>query len=461
MSTPTQAPYYSPRQPRSLFGPLLLIAVGVLFLLRNFGVIRSQAFWFWFSRYWPVLLILLGLVRLVEYMWARQSGNAPPRMGGGAVFFLVCFIIFGLTTTGISRVDWQGFGDQIGIDDGGDAGDFFGVFGNRYEFSDNFSQPVTATQIRIVSNHGDIKVTASTDNQIHAILQKKLRSQSQDDANRINEATHPQLVQQGSAAILDLSGGNYQHGQFDLDLQVPRGIALAASTHHGDITVSQRDGNIELSTEHGDVNLDQVKGDASVHLRHGSVTAKQIGGNMTLDGSVSDTNISDVGGSVTMSGTYWGDMQLARIARQVRFNTSRTDLQFNRLDGEFNMQPDDLRANSITGPFRLETRSKAVHLDDISGEVHIQNRNASVELHPKAPLAAMDVSNVHGEIKLELPANSGFQLDAQSLGGEINTDFDLKVDNSHRDATARGAVGKGGPAITLRSDHGTIEIRKQ
>lgn len=460
MSTPTQAPYY-PRRQRSLFGPLLLIAIGVLFLLRNFGVISGQAFWWWFGRYWPVLLILLGLVRLAEYAWARQSGNPPPRVGAGAIVFLVFFIMFGLTTTGISRVNWQGVRDDWDIDVGDDTNVFGGIFGSRYEFSDNFSQPVSATQVRIIDNRGDVKITASADNQIHAIIQKKLRSDSQEAANRLNEATHPQLVQQGSVAILDLSGGNYQHGEFDLDLQVPRAIALAVSTRHGDITLSQRDANVELSTEHGDVNFDQVKGDAAVRLRHGSVRAKDIGGNITLDGSVSDTNISDVRGSVTMSGIYWGDMQLARIARQVRFNTSRTDLQFNRLDGEFNMQPDDLRASSITGPFRLQTRSKAVHLDDITGEVHIQNRNATVELRPKSPLAAIDVSNVHGEIKLELPANAGFQLDAQSLGGEINTDFDVKVDNTRRDATARGIVGKGGPAITLKGDHGTIEVRKQ
>lgn len=461
MSTPIQAPYYPPRRQRSLFGPLLLIAIGVLFLLRNFGVISGQAFWWWFSRYWPVLLILLGAVRLVEYMWARRSGNPPPRVGAGAIVFLVFFILFGLTTTGISRVNWQGVRDDWDIDVGNDSGMFGGIFGTPYEFSDNFSQPVSATEIRIMANRGDIKVTASADNQLHALLQKRLRGDSQEAANRLNESTHPQLVQQGSVAILDMTSGNFQHGQFDLDLQVPRSLALAASTRHGDITVSQRDGNVELSTDHGDISFDQVKGDATVHLRHGSVTAKEVGGNITLDGHVSDTNISDVKGSLSMSGVYWGDMQLARIAKQVRFNTSRTDLQLNRLDGDFNMQPDELRANSIVGPFRLQTRSKAVHLDDVSGEVHIENRNATVELRPKAPLAPIDVSNVHGEIKLQLPANSGFQLDAQSLGGDINTDFDVKVDNARRDVTARGAVGKGGPSITLKADHGTIEVRKQ
>jgi DUF4097 and DUF4098 domain-containing protein YvlB len=462
MSTPAQAGYYRPRRPRSMFGPLVLIAIGVVFLLRNFGMISGYAFWAWFSKYWPVLLILLGLVKLAEYMWARQTGNPPPRTGAGAIVFIVFFVIFGLAATKASRVDWRGVGNEIGVNNDPDVEDFFnGMFGSRYDFTDSFSQPVNAaTQIKILAHHGDIKITASADDQVHAIVQKTLRSGSEQDANKLNEATHPKFDQQGSIAVLDLTSGNYQHGQFDLDLQLPRAVALAVSTHHGDITVSQRDGNIDLTTDHGDISLDQVKGDASIHLRHGSITAKDVGGNVTLDGNISNTNLSDVRGTVSMTGTYWGDMELARIAKQVHFNTSRTDLQFNRLDGEFNMQPDDLRANGLTGPFRLETKSKTVHLEDTTGDIHIQNRNASIELHPKS-VGAIDVSNVHGEIKIALPANAAFQLDAQSLGGDIETDFGIKVDNSRRDATARGAVGKGGPTINLRTERGTIEVVKQ
>jgi hypothetical protein len=462
MSTPTQVPYYSPRRQRSLFGPIVLIAIGVVFLLRNFGVISTHGFWIWFSNYWPVLLILLGVIKLIEYMWSRASGNPSPRLGAGAIVFLVFFIIFGLTTTRLARVDWRGVGDTIGVDNDPDVSDFFGgIFGNRYDFSDNFSQPVNATQMRVVTNRGDIKITTSTDNQIHAIVQKALRSDSQDNANRLNESTRPQLVQQGDVAILDLSSGNYQRGQFDLDLQLPAKVAVSVTTRHGDITVSQRDGNVELSTDHGEVNFDEIKGDAVIHMRHGSISGKDIGGNVTVDGSVTETNISDVRGSLTMTGTYWGDLHLARIAKHVRFTTSRTNLEFSRLDGDFEMQPDDLRASSITGPFRLDTKSKAVHLDDVSGEIHIQNRNATIELQPKLPLAPIDVNNVHGDIRLNVPASAGFQLNAESTGGDINTDFNLQVDNERRNSSVHGSVGKGGPLVTLKSDHGTIEIRKQ
>ena len=96
-----------------------------------------------------------------------------------------------------------------------------------------------------------------------------------------------------------------------------------------------------------------------------------------------------------------------------------------------------------------------------SGDVEVDNRNGVVELKPKAPLGAIDISNVHSGIELTLPEEASFQLDAQSTSGQIEVnDFSLNVDNSGRDATARGTVGRGGPNIRLRADRGTIQIRK-
>jgi DUF4097 and DUF4098 domain-containing protein YvlB len=82
-------------------------------------------------------------------------------------------------------------------------------------------------------------------------------------------------------------------------------------------------------------------------------------------------------------------------------------------------------------------------------------------MSPKGPLGNIDVNNVRGEIDLTMPANAGFQLDAQSIAGEIQSDFNVSVDNSGNNATAHGTVGKGGPAVRLKADHGTIQLRKQ
>jgi len=459
MSAPNPAPYYQPR-PRSMVGPVLLIAIGVVALLGTTGVISRLALFMWFARYWPVLIILWGVIKLGEYYWARSKGYPTPRLGGGSIVLLIFLIIFGFTTTRLAGVNWKEVGEQIGPDlgiEGWSPSDW----GPSYEFSENFATPLPgASQIKILNISGDIKVTASADNQAYAILHKELHGGSQDEANRMNETTHPKFAQQGSAWVLDLSGSDYARGRFNLDLQLPRNAVLSLTTRRGGISVTDRKGDVDVTASGGDVSVEQVTGNAAVHMRGHSLTARKISGDVTVEGG-NNSEISDVGGSLTMTGSFAGGVQMTRIGKQVHFSTSRTDMQFGRLDGELNMEMGDLRANSLTGPFKLDTRNKSVHLEDLSGDIHINDKSASVEVRPKTPLGAIDISNVHGEIDLTMPANAGFQLNAESVGGEIQTDFNVNVDNSGKTATARGSVGKGGPEVRLRADHGTIQVRKQ
>jgi len=52
-----------------MLGPLLLIALGVLFLLNN---LYPQVYRF--TRMWPVILIVIGLSKILEYL-RRNSGK--------------------------------------------------------------------------------------------------------------------------------------------------------------------------------------------------------------------------------------------------------------------------------------------------------------------------------------------------------------------------------------------------
>jgi DUF4097 and DUF4098 domain-containing protein YvlB len=458
MSTPNPVPYYQPR-PRSVVGPVILIAIGVVALLATTGIISRYALFMWFARYWPALIILWGVIKLAEHFLARSKGQPAPRLGGGSIVFLIFFIMFGLTATRVAGVDWKRIGQVIGDEPGINWSPEDWETG--YDFSENFAMPLPdATQIKILNNRGDIKITASPDNQAHAIVQKSLHGSSQDDANRLNQSTNAKFVQQGSVWVLDLTGGDYQRGRFNLDLQLPRQAgALSLSTQRGNITVADHKGDLDLTTS-GDVSVEQITGNTAVHMRGHSLTARKISGDVSIEGG-SSCDISDVGGSVTMTGSFAGGVQMSKVGKQVHFTTSRTDMQFARLDGDLTMEMDTLRANSLSGPFKLDTRSKSVHLEDMIGEVHISDKNATVEVRPKGPLGPIDISNIHGEIDLAMPANAGFQLNAESVGGEIESDFNVNVDNSGKTATARGTVGKGGPEVRLKADHGTIQVRKR
>jgi DUF4097 and DUF4098 domain-containing protein YvlB len=457
MSAPSQVPYYRPR-PRSIVGPLVLITIGVLFLLRTTGVISFQALRHWMVRYWPLLLIFWGVAKLLEYVWARQHGEPAPRLGAGSVVLVVFLIMFGTGVTRTADWNWSGIGDQIVVDD-----DWGNVFGNHFDFTENFAQPLAgASQIKVLSAQGDISVTPSEDNQVHAVVRKSVHTDSQENANRLNDSTHPKFIQQGNLWLLDLTSGDFEKTRFDLDLQLPKQLTLSLATRRGNLSVSQREGNVDLSTDHGNLSAENVKGVTSLHLRHGSVNVKTVTGNVQVDGEVEDGSVSDVTGTLEFNASYNGNVQLSHIGQRLHFKSVRTDFQLARLDGEISMGHGDIRGTALAGPVKLDTRSNEVHFDEVSGAVEVQDRNGLVSIRPKAPLGNIDVNNVRGGIEIELPPEAGFRLDAESRDGTIDvSDFNINVDNQRRDATARATIGKGGPDIRLRTDRGTIQVRKQ
>ncbi len=444
---------------RSFFGPVVLITIGVIFLLHNAGYISTRTVALWFAHYWPVLLILWGVVKVAEYLWARRTGEPAPRgIGPGGIVALIFLIMIGLSATGMSRVDWQRFPDNTGMDPGPD----FWFWQNHYDFTENLSQSVAeATQIKVLNSSGDITVSPSPDAQAHLYVHKSLRSDSQDAANKLNESTHPQFTQQGRVWVLDLTAGNFEHGRFNLDLQLPADVPLVLNTRHGNISANQRGAGVEMTTERGSLTAKDVKGNATLSMHHGDANVSGVTGNVEINGSGGDVTVADIGGTLTVNGEYGGDSHYNKIAGQVRFKSNRTDLTFAKLDGDFTMDRGDLRADNLAGPFKLDTRSKAVHLENVTGDVRVDDTNASVEVTTKTPLGNIEISNARGGIEVALPSNAGFQIDAESRSGDIQSDFPLDVDNRRRDATARGTVGKGGPVVRLRAERGTIQIKKE
>ena len=72
MASPVMAPPSPPRRRKSYAGAIVMIVVGLLFLLQNFGIISG---WHFYARWWPLIIILIGVVKLVEYYQAKNEGN--------------------------------------------------------------------------------------------------------------------------------------------------------------------------------------------------------------------------------------------------------------------------------------------------------------------------------------------------------------------------------------------------
>ena len=457
MQAPPPVPPIRPVRPsRSFAGPVVLILIGVFFLLGNLGIIQWHHLGFWFAHYWPALLILWGIIKLVEYQQASRSGGRAAGIGASGVILVVFLVIAGLTATSLSRMDWEGLRDQFHVQ--GDAP----WWGHTYSYTDDLQQAFPAgASLKVSNERGAVNISASDDNQIHVAVHKRVNAEQQSEAEDWNKQTRPQISVSGQVVSVDANtrGAGDHWVNTDLDISVPRKAALTVSTRHGDISIMGRDGNTAITSQDGDVSVTDLNGTVNLSLENSSARLSQVGSDVTIQGRAKDVSLEDVKGSVHLDGDFLESLKLSRIAKAVSFKTSRTDMDFNKLDGYLNLDSGDLEANTVTGPLRLRTRSKDIILNGVTSDVRLQNENGAVEIHMNK-LANMEITNSKGDIRVYVPEKAGFVLEAQARDGDIQSDFNsLKIDNGDNRASATGSVNGGGPRMVLNNEHGTIEVR--
>jgi DUF4097 and DUF4098 domain-containing protein YvlB len=455
MASPVQVP--PARSRRSFAGPFVLIVLGIFFLLGNIGVLHWFTLGHWFARYWPLLIILWGVIKLLEYQQAQREGTRAPGIGAGGVFLLIVLIVAGLSATQASRVNWGEIRDQIDIGDGD-----FELFGHSYSYDDQLQQSFPAgSSLRVNSTRGAVNVRPSEDGQIHVAIHKRINAESQSDADKFNASGKAQItLNDGVVTVSANSEGGGNHSiTVNLDVSVPRKASIVVSTRHGDVNVAGRDGDVDIAGQHGDVSATDINGKVSLNLGHSSARVSQIAGDVSAQGGGGDISVQDIQGAMRLSGEF-DSIKFAKIGGDVTFKSARTDMEFSRLNGDLDMDSGDLRASDLIGPFRLITRSKDIRMNDVSGDVRLQDENGAIELH-MSKLGSMQVDNRKGDIRVYVPDKASFQRDARARGGEVQSDFsELKVSNADDQGIATGTIGTGGPRLVLNNEHGTIDIRK-
>ena len=452
---PPAPPVRPPRPPRSLAGPFVLIVIGIFFLLANMGMIEWHRFGYWFSHYWPVLLILWGVVKLLEYQQASRTGARAPGIGAGGVVLIIFLVFAGLAATGMYS-HWDEFGEAFHVD--GDVP----WWGHTYSYTDNLQQAFpSGGNLRVTNERGAVNVSTSDDNQIHVTVHKRINAERENKADDWNKSTKPQIGVSGQTITIDANtrGAGDHWVSTDLDISLPRKASVVISTHHGDISIMGRDGNAAVTSQDGDVSVTDLNGSLSLNLDKSSARISEISSDVTIQGRANDVSLEDIKGAVRLDGDFMESVKLSRIAKPVNFKTSRTDMDFSKLDGYLNLDSGDLEATSVSGPLRLRTRSKDIMLNGVTNDVRLTNENGAVEIHV-TKLGPLDVTNSRGDIRVYVPAKAGFQLQAQAHDGEIQTDFaSLKIENGDRGGNGSGSVNGGGPRMVLNNEHGSIEVR--
>jgi DUF4097 and DUF4098 domain-containing protein YvlB len=446
--------YYrrSLRRP-SLLGPVVLIVVGVIALLVETNQLNAVHLWDWYIRWWPLLLIGVGLLSLGEWWLDGRRGNVGRRSHGGLVGLIIFLAILGYMVNRSNHFHGMHlFGHGVEEDDV-----FSHLFGQEHDADRNLNREIPAASlVDIQVPHGDVTVTPSGDDQIHVQAHQVVYASNDRDARRNLDALAPQLTVNGKNVTLRAADAS--NGRADLTIEIPNGAVPTVTAGHGDVTIEGLTGDANVAAERGDVKVDNLGGGAHVHMSKGEFSAHAIQGELSLQGRLDDVSISDVQGRVALDGDFFGDTDLAHIAAPVHFHSSRTDLEVASIPGDLSIDSGDLQLNNATGPARISTSAKDVECTGIAGDLHVEDGDGDISVGAIAPVGELQIHNRNGAIHLTVPQGAGFQLQATARNGNIDSKLDLPVISAGEGQSINGKVGAGGPRIELVADHGDIEI---
>jgi hypothetical protein len=438
---------------RSFTGPLLLLVIGALFLWRNlhpeapvFDIVAT---------YWPFLLIGWGLLRLLEVVIWRDRQWAS--FSGGEVVLVILICVFGL---GI----WQARERGVRFTTGG-----LEVFGEQFDYMVEAKAPAAGVARVVFENpRGNIKVAGGDFQEVRVTGRKTIRAWARRDADQTHEKTPLEIVQQGDRLVVRTNQdrvGNNQRIADDIEVTVPRGVAIEARGRTADYEVTDINGDVELGADRADVRLTRLGGNVRLDIaRSDLIRVSDLKGRLDLQGSRgTDLDLENIQGQVTIDGTYTGSMEFKKLAKPLQFDGSRnTQLHVEAIPGRISMDLSQVSGDGVVGPVRLTTRSRDVKLENFTAGLEIDTDRGDLELLPSLPVPAMDIKTGSGRIELVLPGKAAFNLQATVERGEAANEFGTQIvqERVGNRSTLAGKVGEG-PTVRLTANQGSVVVRRQ
>jgi DUF4097 and DUF4098 domain-containing protein YvlB len=439
-------------QPRSsgLFSGIVLISVGALLLLHNFGRLELHTF---FTRWWPLLIIFWGIVKLYERTLGRRFGSGGVTSGEVLLVFGMFALLGVVVLVDIGREKLS-----PGIMDMGD----------NYSFDVDVAPKDVPANARVLINNGkgDLNVRASDENTIKVSAHTIVRGWSEGDAQRRSKSVAVEIVKNGDAFEIRPKGYDLSdsHISLNMEIDVPKKSPLTVKTQSGDVSVSDFLSDLNIFNQTGDVEVHNTTGDISIELHKGDAKISDTHGDIKVSGKGGEIDVNEATGSLTVDGDFYGPVRADHLAKGVRLISPKTDMTLSALSGHMEAGSGNLDIVDAPGNLSLRTRDAEVSVENAGGKVNIDNRNAEVNVRfSSIPREDIQINNSSAEISLTLPGSSSFDIQADCRECDISSEFSgLEPSKSESgDSHLAGKYGTArGPKITLKTSYGNINLRR-
>jgi len=454
------------RSAGAIFWGLTLVVIGGLLLAYNMGY-RLQI-WPYIARYWPALLIGWGVLKVIDYFRFRRAGDNRPLFSGGEVVLLIFVIFAGSALTTAINIS-PDLGQIFAI---GDI-DLWDITGDNYTYDQHVERQSvpSGSQIEIVNYFGDVEVRPAESDEIVVDVKKTIRAPSREEADRLDQDFTFSIEGEGlNYRIMSnrdqsgFHGSPRQRFKSSLTVHVPRRSGVHLDNRNGRIIFEDLTGNQGIVNRYGDVEVRNITGKVELENRNGAITVQDITEAVRISNRYSNTTVKNVGGDLQIL-TRNGSVDVSGVKGNATIDNSYAPINVQNVQGDLTItgRNNSVDLDHVEGDIRADSSYQNVTIKDPRGAVSVTSRNGDLLLSfVRAPQKNVSIEARYANVTLELPSSSAFKIDARTVYGEVDSDFEgLHVDRSNRERMIHGEIGHDGPQVTIGTRNGSIRLEKR
>jgi hypothetical protein len=385
----------------SLLGALLWVGVGILFLLQNFGV--GIDFWSLAGRYWPLLLILLGLGKVIDYFLKKDAVSVSI----GEIIGILFLLIIGSALTKISTNHFVQIAREWPIQIGGISVKPGQWMGESHAFTEEavVSSLDRPLPIRIENSYGSISVIPGGNREVRARLKKtvysnesrardiaaeirlELRTEKKGDSTTVvKPEAEPGKKSDTEYFVVrtnreSLNSKDYMFNT-DLEVTIPKNSQVQIQNAFGDVHVGGINGKIDIDTAHRSLDVRDCTGEFTISTRFAESRLTNLVGNVKLDSrSRGPAYIENIKGNVNVASEY-SPVEVINVDGKVQLTNTEGSIRIERITKPviIDSRGTEVRVQNLQDSLKISASHKDVEVSDVSSDVVVESRYATITL---------------------------------------------------------------------------------
>lgn len=361
----------------------------------------------------------------------------------------------------------------------------------------------------LANNFGDMTVTGGEGDKVEVTAHLDLWGSNEEDAR---QQVDVQMSQDGDRIVIRVERLEYmpvftvnRPSKVNFEVRVPTETSLQLMTSSGDLVVEGLVGEVDVRTEFGSIEVEDISGPLNARSSSGDVTVADVndGGDLVVETEFGALALRGVEADDLTVRSSSGKIEAEDVAVTggVDLHTDFGDVTVHNVTAErLTARSDsgglDVREAVLAGPLDMEAKFGNVTAVDVdatsyrlysgSGDLVLTGGHGALDLG--TDFGGIEVSGAEGagltlqtdsgsitfsgslraegehrvetqfgDVHLTLPADTAFDLEAETEFGSVETDFAVTV-SEFEEKHLVGEVNGGGPLLWIKTGSGSITL---